>query len=151
ERISQLYVEFSTKGLPELQRALEGIKALAEGLGRQFEQSGLKITTTVNNWGRGLQDLGALGGRVFGALAGYVGGFVRQGIAPSAAGEFLGLQRQQLSLQIASLFVPQIQAVQQGLVRVIQWFRSLTGEQQASIRQWLLWTAGAAAGLMLLP
>jgi phage-related protein len=60
-------------------------------------------------------------------------GFVTAGVAASNFGTLFGYQMAELSRQIASLFLPVIQTVSESLQTLLDWFRELTGEQQAWI------------------
>jgi hypothetical protein len=79
----------------------------------------------------------------FAAATASIGGFIREGIGASNMGQVLGFQFQQLSRQIASLFLPEIKQVVNWLQQTVQWFRGLSGEQQANIKHWI--EAGVAA------
>lgn len=63
--------------------------------------------------------------------------WVNMGLQGTNYGNALHAQMQLLSQQIAGVFVPVIQAVTDGVRRLSQWFRSLTGDQQAIIRHFV--------------
>jgi hypothetical protein len=78
-------------------------------------------------------------------------GFVRAGLAGTTAGEALSHSVNQLQRQFASTFLPVIEKVIQRLQQAVTWFRSLSGDQQASIARWTGLTVGALGFMTLLP
>lgn len=75
--------------------------------------------------------------QAFSLTAGPLMGFIRSGLQGTAQGELLSLRMQMLSREIANLFLPAINAAVNGLVRLTEWFRSLSGQQQESIARWV--------------
>lgn len=73
-------------------------------------------------------------------LTNKVMGYVSAGIAASVEGQRLAWVQEQLNRQIGSLFAPQIRAVIDGLTRLMERMHSLTGDQQAQIRNTILGT-----------
>lgn len=69
-------------------------------------------------------------------VTGAVMGFVRAGLQGTAEGNLINLRFQQLSRQIANLFLPVINRVIAALDRVVNWFYRLDGRQQANIARW---------------
>lgn len=63
--------------------------------------------------------------------------WVNAGLQGTAHGNLMSMMFQQMSQQIAGIFVPTINLVIQGLRDLTYWFRSLTGDQQDSIRRWI--------------
>jgi hypothetical protein len=86
-----------------------------------------------------------------GPVALLVGGLAAAGVARSAYGGIFALQWAELSRQIASLFVPQLNAVAAGLQRVVGWFQHLSGAQQETLRHLLLTGAGLLGVATVLP
>ncbi len=88
-------------------------------------------------------------GVVIGIAAAQAGimGFVRSGLQGTGAGAMLSFQFEQLSRQIASVFLPTIEAITEKISQLVGWFKNLTRDQQDSIRRWV--EAAAAAGLVL--
>lgn len=69
-------------------------------------------------------------------LAGTVLSYVRAGLQGTAEGEVIGLRFQQISREVANLFVPAIHAGIDALTAVVGWFRSLDGRQQENLGRW---------------
>src|SRR5262249_7156885 len=86
-----------------------------------------------------------------GPITGHLQGMALAGINASHFGEILGLRFQELNRQMASVFVPTVEFVIAKLDQLIRWFRGLTGEQQATLRQWGLWIAGIGLAAAVLP
>ncbi len=93
-----------------------------------------------------MAQLGQATSSAFGGATSMIMGFVRSGLSGTMQGGALAAQMEQLSMQVASVFLPVIERVTDALVRAADWFRRLTGEQQSSLR-----TIGMiAAGLTLM-
>ncbi|HEX5272709.1 MAG TPA: hypothetical protein VFW33_19565 [Gemmataceae bacterium] len=115
---------------------------------------GPKLTAGLVQAGRAASSLATGFGAAAGALNPLVmgvGGLVIAGVHASAAGQVLGIQLEELSRQIASVFAPTIYAVMNRLADLTRWFRSLTADQQASIRTWSLTAAGIVAVSVVAP
>lgn len=69
----------------------------------------------------------------FGLSSAAILGFVRAGLSGTTAGEALSLQTQQLSREIAQLFLPAIQSAIRAVTGLVNWFKDLTGEEQRAI------------------
>jgi len=80
-----------------------------------------------------------------------LGGFITAGIAASSYGQIISYQMGELSRQITALFMPAIQAAVNGLMEVVQWFRSLSGVQQDAIAKWLMIGVATLGVLAILP
>jgi hypothetical protein len=78
-------------------------------------------------------------------------GWVRAGLAGTTTGELLSFQQRQLSQQIASIFLPVVQKYIDGLTRLVEWFRHLSGEQQVQIMRWSLFTVGLLGSVTVVP
>jgi hypothetical protein len=77
--------------------------------------------------------------------------WVRAGLAGTVQGEQLAYQQNQLSQQVASIFLPVVQRYTDALTRLVGWFRSLGGEQQAQIMRWSLFTVGLLGSVTVVP
>jgi hypothetical protein len=69
-------------------------------------------------------------------------GWVTAGLQGTAEGYQLNYQFQQLSRQIAAVFLPVIRTAIQTIREAVDWFRGLTREQQDSFRNWTLIVGG---------
>jgi hypothetical protein len=78
-------------------------------------------------------------------------GWVKAGLSGTTAGEMLAFQQNQLSQQIASIFLPVVQKYTEGLTRLVEWFRHLSGSQQEQIRNWSLFTVGLLGSVTIIP
>lgn len=85
------------------------------------------------------------------AVTGSLMGFIHAGLQSTAEGAVLATQFQYISREIASIFLPTIQRVIGALQTVFNWFRSLTGAQQDSIRRWVEAAAVMVVVANLLP
>src|ERR1051325_9441152 len=83
-----------------------------------------------------LEELSKSAARGFAVMTVGITGFVTAGLSGTALGERLTFQLSMLSREIANVFLPVIESISNGLQRLIDWFRSLTGEQQNSIAYW---------------
>jgi hypothetical protein len=63
--------------------------------------------------------------------------WVNSGLAGTGIGNQMSMQFTLLSQQIAGVFVPTLNLVIRGIETLTAWFRSLTGEQQNTIRRWV--------------
>lgn len=94
-------------------------------------------------------------GRAFTVATVGLMGFIRAGLQGTAEGEVLSLRMQELSREIASVFLPTIHKVIDGIHKAVQWFRSLSVEQQDSVQKWTLIGLGVLFAIkvigMLLP
>ena len=80
---------------------------------------------------------------VYGSVTGTIMSYVRAGMAGTAQGNMIALQFQTISREVANLFLPVINQVVSSLIRVSDWFRRLSGDQQENIARWVL--VGVAA------
>lgn len=87
----------------------------------------------------------------FGLATAAMGGWVRAGIAGTTIGERLSWQTKQLSMQIASLFVPWIEKGIAALQGLTDRFRALSGEQQKNIAWWAAIGTGMLGALAIAP
>lgn len=78
-------------------------------------------------------------------------GWATAGVMASSAGQVLGYQFQELSRQLGSLFMPQIQWLMRTGTDLILWFQSLSGAQQRGLRNWLLLAGGVSAVAVAMP
>ena len=123
-----------------LLRTLIGVHA---ALG-QLQQNLIKIRESM-------MGVATAGKVALGVLTVGIGGFVRSGINASAVGDRLRLVMTQLSLTIAGLFRPEIDAVIDAVRRVTSWIRGLTDSQRENIVNWIKGAAAAALTAILLP
>lgn len=98
-----------------------------------------RLGDTFSKIGTQVQEMGRATGTAFAMASGTLLGFVRAGVNSSGLGDVLGYQFQELSRQIAAVFLPEIEAVINALQRTINWFRNLSGEQQDQIASWAKW------------
>lgn len=88
---------------------------------------------------------------VFAAATASIVGFVRSGISGTTMAEYMGLQWQLLSREIAQLFVPVMFKVIEVVQRATSWFRSLSGDQQNFLGRLLLVAGGLGILIKLFP
>jgi hypothetical protein len=126
--VGQFFVEYSVKGFAEVQAATAAVGKGLQGLG-----------TVAAGVAHGAASLGAALAPATMTLY----GMATAGVAASGAGQLMSFQFAELNRQIASLFVPQINAVIKALDQTIRFFRGLSGEQQSQLR-----TLGLVAGAL---
>lgn len=124
-KLADLFVQFSAAGVDVLTKTLAGVKAQLEKVRDGAEEVGKAAVSGFNKAQSALITL------------------TRAGLAGTVQGEALALRLQLIGREIASVFVPQIQAAVAGLGKLVEVMRSLNGEQQANLAGWLLGAAGA--------
>jgi hypothetical protein len=124
-KLFDLWVELGVKGFGAVSDAFKQVKTQLEAVQKGAEAVG-KVATVA-----------------FASASATLAGFVRAGLAGTTAGEALSLRFQMLSREIASLFLPAIRATIGAVGSLVTWFRTLSGDQQASIARWT--AAGLAA------
>lgn len=77
-------------------------------------------------------------------------GWVQAGMQGTAQAVQLGTGMQFLSREIAGVFTPTINAVIDKVHSMVGWFRNLSGEQQALIRNTILMTAGFTGAISII-
>lgn len=101
---------------------------LVQGLG--------KINYWLTTIRQGTESITKAAGYGFAALTGGILGFVTAGLRGTAEGNRLNYLFQQISMQIASIFLPAIRVVSKVLEDLLGWFRSLSGATQNQIFWW---------------
>lgn len=119
------------------------------------------VRDTSNSWGKWITSSDETYNRMrrgmtalqtsFKVVTGSMLGFTAAGLRGTAAGASLSLHFQLLSREIANVFLPTITGVLDKLNAVVNWFRSLSGEQQQSILHWSRLTVGLLGTSVLLP
>lgn len=110
--------------------AMKGWEAMKKQLGEAKE-----MLTTVET---GIDKIAKVSGRAFTYASASIMGFVTAGLRGTYEGERLAFQMDKLSKGIAAIFLPTIQQVSKYLQQAVDWFQSLTREQQDSYRKWIL-------------
>ncbi len=126
-KLAEQVVEFIAKGL---EKVLGQIKGLREQLLAIPSQIGVEVKP-VNEVALGASIV------LMQRLVDSTQSWVRAGMAGTGMGNLLTVQMQYLSREIASVFLPLMRSVSDILERVTVYFRSLTGDQQHSIRKWI--------------
>jgi hypothetical protein len=126
-KLAEQVVEFIAKGL---EKVLGQIKGLREQLAGIPGQIGIEVKP-VNEVALGASIV------LMQRLVDSTQSWVRAGMAGTGMGNLLTVQMQYLSREIASVFLPLMRSVSDILERVTAYFRSLTGDQQHSIRKWI--------------
>lgn len=127
--LATYYVELVLKGMENVQRGMEQIKLGLEKVDKvaRVAQIGLAALTAT------------------------VGGFVRAGLAGTGAGNMLTESLKSFSGQVASLFLPIINAVTARIQQLTEWMSKLSGKQQENIRYWIIATGVALGVLSVFP
>jgi hypothetical protein len=119
-KLFDLFCDVSVRGLDVFSKAVGEVRKQLDGV-----QQGAAAVGRVANYG-------------FAAATGAVLGWVRAGTQGTGVGDLLALRFQLLSRQIASVFLPAIEAVSDRVQKAVEWFRSLDGVQQDQIQRWAL-------------
>lgn len=135
QALADLKVTISTPETEPVVTALDLIKARLDRFAQQFAG----LNQVVGTFAASVQ-------RLVGGVAATVSGLVTAGVALSSSGQQISIRMQQLSLQVASLFTPEIGRATQALTLLVGWMRGLSGEQQ----RLLAMLGGAAVGLSAL-
>lgn len=113
------------------------------GLKNAFTEAAKSADLLKNRMGQAQLALAGLG-------AGLVG-IVRSGLGGTSHMEALSLHFQLFSREVASLFIPTFDMMIDTLIRGTEWFRSLSGEQQAALGGTLTLAAGFGLLAKILP
>lgn len=146
-RIGELFVELRATGADLVRRSLEEVGERLRRLGTEARWTFTGLADMIVGSSNVAQHLSA----ALSPITGHLYGMFRQGLAASGAGQLLNLQMERLSHQIASIFVPQIKIVLDNLDKLVRWFRSLTGEQQETLRKTGLFIGAIMAAGVILP
>jgi hypothetical protein len=122
--LAQQYIEFVARGLDQVEAGLRGLESKLASVSRLTDVAKLGFTTLTST----------------------VGGFVTAGLLGTTHAEQLGQAMQNLSREIAGIFLPVIEKVIDGIKKVTSWFEHLSGHQQDQIMRW---TAAAGAALLV--
>lgn len=127
--LAKQYVELATKGLEGVTRDMERVKA------------GLNAIEAVGNRAK----------TMFLGITGTIGGFVTAGLMGTTQANRMQVQMQMLSREIAGIFAPLIDDVIGKLQDLVDWFKGLSGTQQANIRSWVMATAAMLGLVAVMP
>lgn len=137
QTLAELEVLFKQAGAADLDKSFALIHAKLEDLDKGARQVGQTMQTAM---GFGI------------AMAvDRLRGFAMAGLQASSMGTVLNFQMAELSRQIGSLFVPEIQKASELLGDLVRWFQNLTGEQQRSIAHWIEFGGILVAASTILP
>ncbi len=125
-KLAELFIQFTTKGIKEVQNALGNVKA---------------NLTQVQD---GVQAVGRMATVSFAAATGALVLWTRAGLQNTTQLGAMQGQMERLSRGIASLFVPEINKAIGVIAQAANWFEKLTGAQQENIKRWI---ESAVAGL----
>ena len=156
--LSDWTVNFTAKGIPsilsgagkikskltehlteyeKLSAAIKRIKEQRESvrIGRMAEEMSMTTGMQIDRWA----NRAAVG---FAVLSGATMGWVTAGMSGTVEAYQLQQSFSYLSREIAGVFAPTIRDVVDGIRSLTRWFRSMSGEQQATIRNVVLFTGG---------
>ena len=170
--LGSYFVEFSSKGGAELRKEFTELKGeldkmVAGGqkvgsdmvvafdrLKRKVDENrdgAAKATAQMDKFKSALTEVGRVGTVAFAAAEASLLGFVRAGFQGTAEAQYLDYSMKQLSMEIASVFLPVMAEVVDTVQEIADWFRALGGEQQDSLMKWALWIGSIGTILILLP
>lgn len=132
-KLGEWFVEIVAKGLDKTKKDLDGLSSSAkfymqtmhaaadetEKAGKKFEGLGKYATQAADKLVSAMKYATAS-----------VTAFAAAGLVGTYEGEQLTYQFQQLSRQIAAVFLPVIQSVTNWISKLVSWFRSLSAESQ---------------------
>lgn len=156
--LSDWTVNFTAKGIPsilsgagklkskltehlteyeKLSAAIKRIKEQRESvrIGRMAEEMSMTTGMQIDRWA----NRAAVG---FAVLSGATMGWVTAGMSGTVEAYQLQQSFSYLSREIAGVFAPTIRDVVDGIRSLTRWFRGMSGEQQATIRNVVLFTGG---------
>ncbi len=157
-RLAELFVEFSVQGMSQYVDALDQVRRRNQQLAEivnKFGQAGVdamkKIKAETEQNAKKFDDAkrSVIGWGLAAEAA--VLGFVRAGLAGTAQGNYLAIQFERLSREVAGIFLPAVEKLIEYLEKTVNWFRGLSGAQQDAIMKWTLWGTAALAAAVLLP
>jgi hypothetical protein len=125
--LGQMTVNLALTGLDSFHRGMNAAKDVTEALGRKAASMGGVIVNAMQVAQNATMN------------------FVRAGLAGTVEGNRMAFMWQQMSRQIAALFLPVIQKVTETIGHVVAWFHKLSGAQQDQIMKWGLMTVGVLA------
>ena len=156
--LSDWTVNFTAKGIPsvlsgagkikskltehlteyeKLSAAIKRIKEQRESarIGRMAEEMSMTTGMQIDRWA----NRAAVG---FAVLSGATMGWVTAGMSGTVEAYQLQQSFSYLSREIAGVFAPTIRDVVDGIRSLTRWFRGMSGEQQTTIRNVVLFTGG---------
>jgi hypothetical protein len=145
--LGSFFVQLGVNGLDVVNKAFDQIHQGMEKLAKETKWTGVGMAEVFKGAAQSASGLGA----ALAPVTGHLQGMVMAGINASHFGQILGYQFAELNRQMASIFVPTVQTVSARLNDLIRWFRGLSGEQQATLRQWGLWIAGIGLAATAMP
>lgn len=143
--LTELSVDLAVKGFEAMKAKLKAAGGDADDMQAKYakglDRINAKAKDTESSWtrvGRGIQSITSAAQVGFGIASASILGFVRAGLQGTMQGELMQFQMQQLSREIAGVFLPTINKVNELLGRAVAWFQGLSKEQQDSVRKWVL-------------
>lgn len=136
--LAEQYIQFLAKGLDRVEKDVDQVKRRLDEVNRANDKMNERFKAVSQAIGSQMQVAGTLTAALtvgLQALTNRIEGFVRAGLQGTAIGNLLNLQFQLISREIASVFMPSLLALSNGLQSVFMWFRRLTEPQQESIRR----------------
>lgn len=119
----------------------------AAAAARGVSEDGKKAADGLGGLSRG----GLLAGAAYAYATSKLMGFVRAGLEGTTAGVRLSYSTQMLQRQIASVFLPAIEAVIGKIQALTEWFKGLSGEQQRVIARFTGLGLAALAAAKVVP
>ena len=89
--------------------------------------------------------------KAFAPLSSAIQSFAMAGIQASVWGEIFSFKFEELSREVAAIFVPAIEWAAEKLDLLVGWFRGLSKEQQDSLQKWGLVILGITAVAIVVP
>lgn len=123
--LSELFVQFSAKGVEETSRAFDTVEARARRTSSAIKDFGQQATAGLR------------------AATAAMTGFTVAGLAGTTQGAQLTFQMQRLSREIASVALPVVTKLTSAVKGVADWFHGLSRGQQDTIMKFGLFTVGA--------
>lgn len=137
-----------TGALAEAERGLVKLRA---AMPRSWAESFGNLNVMLGELTKGINAVGVHAQRAFTVATASLTGFVVAGLRGTSMGELLSDRMQQLSRQIASLFVPEMLKAVNVIEQAVLWFQRLDGEQQRNIKSWVLGGVAALGVMSIMP
>ncbi|HYE21320.1 MAG TPA: hypothetical protein VEA69_22935 [Tepidisphaeraceae bacterium] len=164
-KLADFFCQFSAQGHQELKKEFETLKRQMEDMSDAGEKVGTEMKQQFRSMSRDLEESKKKADQLKEAYATVAGGmrtafaaasltltgFIRAGLQGTSEGNAFALSMQQLSREIASLFLPVIRSAIRLVQDLTGWFRSLDGSTQRLVGSTILWVGLFGTGVIILP
>ncbi len=151
EKLADLFVEFGVENDAQLKTVLKEIEKEFREEEKAAKEAAKAQEEHAKKVGAAYREVGAIAVAAFASAQGALMGFVRAGFAGTAESDMFGTQLKMLSQEIASIFLPIMEAATEKVMEITDWFRSLSGEEQDNILQIVTWVGAIGLAIAVIP